>query len=109
MMRNNLTNKTMLKVTMSMMDTMTSVLHRDFENDWSSSPFSTVLQVACIQSVFLGHQGVAASSFIGLNDRVLVSVVTPSFKSGFVGLPFHCSSVKFFHNGVRVSLFGHAH
>ena len=47
MMRKSPTKKTVLNVTMSMMTTMTTVLHRDFENDWSSSPFSKE-QVACI-------------------------------------------------------------
>ena len=40
MMRKNPTKRTLLKVTMSMMTTMTTVLHRDFENDWSSFLFS---------------------------------------------------------------------
>ena len=44
------TNKTILKGTMSMMTTMTTVLHRDLEKDWSISPFSTV-QFAYIQGV----------------------------------------------------------
>ena len=50
MMKSDPTTKTMLKVTMSMMTTMTTGLHRDFQNDRSSSPLSTV-QVACIQGV----------------------------------------------------------
>ena len=50
MMRNTPTRKTMLNVIMSMMTTMTTVLHRDFQSDWSSVPFSTV-QVACTQGV----------------------------------------------------------
>ena len=50
MMRNNPTRKPLLTVTMSMVTTITTVLHRDFETDWSSSPFSTV-QDACIQGV----------------------------------------------------------
>ena len=40
MTRNSSTKKTLLKVTMSMMTTMTTVLHRDFQNDWSSFPIS---------------------------------------------------------------------
>ena len=36
MMRNNPTRKTLTKL---MMTTMTTVLHRDQENDWSNSPF----------------------------------------------------------------------
>ena len=50
MMRNNPTKKTMLKVTMSMMTTLTTISHRDFQNDWSSFPSSTV-QCVCIQGV----------------------------------------------------------
>ena len=34
MMRKNATRKTLLTVTMSMMTTMTTVPHRDLENDW---------------------------------------------------------------------------
>ena len=34
MMRNNSTRKTLLKVNMSTMTTLTTALHRDFENDW---------------------------------------------------------------------------
>ena len=48
-----------------------TVLHQDFDNDWSRSPFSAVL-VACLQKCFSGIHGVAAS-LIGLNDRVVVS------------------------------------
>ena len=88
---NNLTKKTLVKVTMSMMTTMTAVLHRDLETDWSSFPFSTVL-VACIQGVY----GVAASFLIGLHDRVF-SVVTPSFRSSCVILSYRCCSVKCIH------------
>ena len=50
MIRNSPTKKTTLKVTMSMMTTMTPVLHRDFKNDWSSFSFSTI-QVAYIHGV----------------------------------------------------------
>ena len=50
MMMSNPTRKTLLEATMSMMTTVTPVLHRDVEHDWSSSLFSTV-QVACIQGV----------------------------------------------------------
>ena len=48
----NPTKKTLLKVTMSMVTTMTTVPHRDLEKDWSSVPFCTV-QFACIQIVYL--------------------------------------------------------
>ena len=90
-----------------MMTPMTTVLNRDLENDWPNFPLSTE-QVACIQ-VFFGLHGVAASSFFGLDDRVLDSVATPLFKSGYVFLIFQRHSVKFFHIGLRVSLFVHAH
>ena len=43
-MMSNPTKKTMLKVTMP---TMTTVLHREFQTDWSRFPFSTI-QVACL-------------------------------------------------------------
>ena len=58
--------------------------------------------------VFLGLCGVAASAWIGLHDRVLVSVVTPFFRSSYVTLPFQRYCVKFLHIGLRVSLFLHA-
>ena len=46
----NANKKTLLKVTMSMMTTMRTVVHRALEKDCSSSPFSDV-KVACIQGV----------------------------------------------------------
>ena len=58
--------------------------------------------------VFLGLHNVAASSFIGLSEHVLVSVVKPFFLSSYVILPFRRFSVKLFHIGLRVSLFVHA-
>ena len=92
MMKNNPARKTMLNVTVFMMTTITTVLHRDFENDWSNSHLSAV-QFVCIQGVL---------------DGVLVSVVTPSLKGGCVCLPLQRCSVKSFHTGLRVSLFAHA-
>ena len=50
MMKNNPTTKTLSKVTTSIMTTMTIVLHRELENDWSSFALSTV-QFACNQCV----------------------------------------------------------
>ena len=55
--------------------------------------------------VCFGLPGVAASSLIGLHDRVLVFVVTPFLRSGCATLPFQRQSVKFFHIGLRVFLF----
>ena len=55
MMRNNPTRITMLKVTMSMVTTMATVLHRDLENDWSRFPISTA-QVARIPGVLLSSR-----------------------------------------------------
>ena len=57
--------------------------------------------------VFVGLHGVSASSLIALHDRVLISVVTPVLRSGHVILSFQRNSVKFFHVGLRVSLFVH--
>ena len=96
-MRSNPTRKTLLKVTMSMMATMTTVLHRDFENDWTCSPFSTV-QVACLQGVisfsrccrFL-HDWSARP----WNDLCSDAFLKVSFRS------FQRHSVKFVH--IRVS------
>ena len=72
MIRNNPSKKTLLNVTISMMTTMTTVLHRDSENDWSSSPFP--LYKLLVFSVFYGLDGVAASSLPRLHDRALVFV-----------------------------------
>ena len=59
MIRSDTTRKIVLKVTMSIMTTMTTVLHRDFESG----------QVLCLQGVLFG-----------LHGRVLISVVTPFFQ-----------------------------
>ena len=61
-----------------------------------------VFMVSC------GLHGVAASSLIGLHDRVLTSVVTPLFKRSNEILPFQHNAVNSFHVGLRVSLFMHA-
>ena len=58
--------------------------------------------------VFFGLHGVAASSLIGLHDLALVSVVNFPFKNNYEILPLQRSSSKFFHVGLRVSLFVHA-
>ena len=65
------TRRTLSKVTMSMMTTITTVPHRNLENEWSSLPFFTV-QSACIP-MFFGLYGVAAS-LIGLYDCVLIGL-----------------------------------
>ena len=80
MMRHSLTKKTMLNGTMSMMTTMTTVLHRDFENDWSSSPFSTE-QVACIQGAPFVFENLIRTSTIfkrktQRHDRVAAEVTS---------------------------------
>ena len=91
MMRNNPIRKT--------------VVHRKFEND---QVLPSLLCKLLIFRVFFGLHGVAASSSIGLYDRVLTSAVTHFFKSSYVLLPFQLYSVKFFQIGLRVSLFMHA-
>ena len=108
MMKNDPTRNTLPKVTKSMMTTMTTVLHRHLQKDWSSFSFSTV-QVACIQDVLWSLRCCCTSPLIGLDDRVLVSVVTPLFRSSNVILPFSRCSVKLFHTSLRTSLFVHAH
>ena len=90
------------------MTTMTTVLHRDLENDWSSSHCSTV-QCVCVQGVLWSLHCVPTSSLIGLYDPVLVSVVTPLLNNSYVILPFQRFCVKLFHVGLRVSLCVHAH
>ena len=57
--------------------------------------------------VFFGLHGVAVS-WIGLHDGVLVSVVTPFFRSSHIILPFQRCSSKFFQIGRCVFLFVHA-
>ena len=58
--------------------------------------------------VSFGLHGVAASSLIGLHDRVLTSVVTPLFKRSNEILPFQNNALNLFHIGLRVFLFMHA-
>ena len=104
MMRNNPTRKTLLKVTMSMVTTVTTVLHRDLENDWSSF-FSTANLL--VFRALLDLYGDAASTWIGLYDRALglwshaLGVITYFFFSN-AGLS-HSS-----HDDLRVPLFVHA-
>ena len=95
----------MLKVTVSMMTTMTTVLHGDQKNERSSSPLSAIqIQVACIQGV-LGssrccclHPDWVARPCIDLRGNAFSNAA----------LPFQRYSVKVFHIGLRVSLFVHA-
>ena len=68
MMSNNPTKKIMLKVTAPMMTTMTTVLHRDFEKDWSRFPFP--LYKMHVSRVSFDLHAVAASSLIGLHPCV---------------------------------------
>ena len=105
MMKNDPTMKTFLKLTMSMMTTMTTVLHRDFQNAWSSFPFAPA-EVACIQCVLWSSRCCLLHAWVARPS--MVSVVTPFFKSGNVILPSQRNSVKFFHIGLRASLFVHA-
>ena len=101
-MRNDLTKKTMLKVNMSMMTTMTTALHRDLENHSSHSPFSTV-QVACIPDVLWSSRcwcvvlEWVARPCVGLCSNAFF------FRRSYVILP-----AKLFHFGLRVFLFTHA-
>ena len=95
-----------LKVTMSMMTTMTAVLNRIFRRIGQISPFP--LYKLLVFKVFVGLHGVAASCLVGLRDRALVSVVTPLLGSGYAIVPLQRCKVKFFHVSLRVSLFVHA-
>ena len=88
---------------------MTTVPHLDLENDWSRLPFFT-LQIACIQGVrwslrccCLLLDWVVRPS-IGLCSKPFLQV---QLRCAIV--PFQRCSVKFFHIGLRVSLFVHAH
>ena len=98
----------MLKVTRSMMTTITTFLNRDFENEWSTFRFSTVQVALYFFTVSFGLRGVAASSLIGLDNRVLISVVAPFFRSSYVILLLQRCFDKFFQIGLCVSLFMHA-
>ena len=65
--------------------------------------------VHCTTCLFFGLCGVAASSLVGLYDLALVSVASPFVKKALYTNVLLCSSVKFIHVGLRVSLFVHAH
>ena len=101
------TMKTLSKMTMSKKTTMTTVRHRDLENDWSSSPFSTV-HVVCIQRVLwslwcrcLLH-GRVVRPCVGLGRK-------PVHQKKRRTSVFHLLFCQMFHVGFRVSLFVHAH
>ena len=85
----------MLKVTMSIMTTMTTVLHQDIEMT------GRVLKIFhCTSGLYFrasfGFHGVAACSLTGLHDRGVVSPATPFFRSGAVMLPFQRCTVPIF-------------
>ena len=71
-MMKNPTKNTLSKMTMSMMTKMATVLHRDLENDCSSSPCSTPQSVSIQDALWSLRCGCL---LLGLYDRVLVSVV----------------------------------
>ena len=70
-------------------------------------PFFTV-KFACIQGV-LWSLRCHCLLLAGLYDLVSVSVVTPFFRRSDVNRIFICYAVKFFHVGLRVAMFMHAH
>ena len=75
-----------LNVTMSIVTTMTTVLHLDFENE--CEVFQFPLDKLLVFTVLLVLHGVAASSIIGLRAHVLVSVVSSFFKSSTSSISF---------------------
>ena len=83
---------------------MTTVLHQDFEKDRSIAFLFHCTNWLYSKCSSVSH-GVAASSLVGLRDRVLVFVVTPFLGSGYVILHFQHDSVKFFHIRVRACAF----
>ena len=101
-MRNNPTKKILLEVTVSK---MTTVPHRDLE--YGLSIFQICHRTICLCPGW--HLVFTVSLLLDwLYDLVLVSAVTPFSMSSYVILPFQRFSVKFFHIGLRVSLFVHA-
>ena len=103
----NPTVKTLTKVTMSMKTAMTTVQHRVLEDRFDMLSFfhCTDYWHSRCASVF----SVAASSLAGLYDLVSVFVVSPFCGSSHVLPTIMCYSVKFFHVGLRLSLFVHEH
>ena len=78
MMWNNPTRKTLLKVIMSMMTTMTTV--RDLENDWSNFPFHCT---CCLYSgCSLGGESRRFTSFQPFHASTQLAVDLDSFLSG---------------------------
>ena len=73
-MTKNITMRTLMKVTMSMKTTMTTVEHRVLRSVWSCFPVTTVHLF--VFRVFFGLYGDDAS-FAGLYDLALVFVVSP--------------------------------
>ena len=103
----NPTRKTLSKVTMYMMTTMTTVQRLVLRIVWSFFPFPLYTLFVC--RVFFGHYSVVASSLVRLYDNVLVSAVSPFSRKKGRKSSVICFSVEFFHVRLRVSLMVHAH
>ena len=73
------------------------------------SRFPFPLYNLMVFKVFPSPYGIAASCSRGLYDLVLVSVVSQFCRRSDASPLFICHSVKFFHVGLRVSLFVHTH
>ena len=103
----NPTMKTLMKVTTFKMTTMPTVVHRDLENDWSSTPNSTV-HVVCMLGVLWSSR----CCYLLLDSVVRPCIGLCSnglFTSSHEILPFHFYSVKFFQVGLGISSFVPAH
>ena len=106
MSRNNiyLPRRFSLKMTMTMMATMTPVVNRDCENDSSSSPFSTV-QVACSHGSRCSH---LLLDSVALSRFGLCSNAFPQEWLTVILCTDQCNSVKIIPYLVcHVSLFAH--
>ena len=109
MMRNNPARKTLLKVTLSIMTTITTVLLGERQSRRTGQILPLSLYKLQVFRVFFVPHGVDASSLFGLHDHILVSaVMLVFFKNSCVLLSFQRYSIKFFHIGLRVSLLVHA-
>ena len=103
----NPTMKVLMKVTMYMRTTMATDQHLVLRIVWSCFHFPPYNLL--VFSVFFGLHDVAASSLVGLYDLVLVCAVSPFVIRSDVNPFCICYSVKFFHVGLCVSVFVHAH
>ena len=103
----NPTRKTLLKVTMYMMTTMTTVQRLVLRIVWSCFSLSTV-HFVCMQGVLRSLQcrclllGEVLRQCVGLCSKPVLK--KKGRKSSVI-----CFSVEFFHVGLRVSLVVHAH